>query len=209
MWYARPMRVDTEALARVKSILAESLRESEEPGRFKQEPTPLRSWDVDCPWCGAIGLLIVKAHPHWPQAFDGGFSCAKCHKTAMRNGQARDADAYGSALMGVLRDEAHVGFRQQIDIFKIRDADMSLLSGNKVMPARPYPGLASLVRDAFGGLDATGSIKPELREETCVIGNETLPLSTELRADVHQFYQESMTHAKESGHLAYALDQAP
>ena len=103
MWYARPMRVDTEALARVKSILAESLRESEEPGRFKQEPTPLRSWDVDCPWCGAIGLLIVKAHPHWPQAFDGGFSCAKCHKTAMRNGQARDADAYGSALMTARR----------------------------------------------------------------------------------------------------------
>ena len=46
------------------------------------------------------------------------------------------------------------------------------------------------------------------REEPVSSGIETLPLSPELRAEVHQFYQEAMTHAKESGHLAYALDQA-
>ena len=47
------------------------------------------------------------------------------------------------------------------------------------------------------------------REETGIIGNNTLPLSEELRAEVHQFYQESMRHARESGSLPYALSHAP
>ena len=83
------------------------------------------------------------------------------------------------------------------------------LRGEKIMPARPYPGIAALIGEAFSPREVTGSLKPYPREETGIIGNNTLPLSENLRAIVHQFYQESMTHARESGSLSYALSHAP
>lgn len=100
--------------------------------------------------------------------------------------------------------------RSERDAMMGRNPDpLDALRREKIMHARPFPGIASLVGEAFGPREVTGSLKPYPREETGIIGNNTLPLSEELRAEVHQFYQESMTHARESGSLPYALSHAP
>lgn len=208
MWYARPIRVDTEALARAKSITAETVRQCKDAGVIEQvvaaqEPTPVTNWDVSCPWCGAIALLKVRGRTREGR-FYGGFDCAECRVHRVQNGDAKDIDAYASAFMDLMREQASK------QAMMARNPDpLDALRREKIMHARPFPGIASLVGEAFGPCEVTGGLKPYPREETGIIGNNTLPLSEELRAIVYQFYQESMTHARESGSLPYALSHAP
>lgn len=181
-----------------------------------QEPTPVKNWDVSCPWCGAIALLKVRGRTREGR-FDGGFDCAECRVHRVQNGDARDIDAYASAFMDLMREQASK------QAMMARNPDpLDTLRGEQIMHARPFPGIASLVGEAFGArheqqardsriarhyaaLARRDNVTEPPREETDIIGNNTLPLSEELRAEVHQFYQESMTHARESGSLSYAL----
>lgn len=151
-----------------------------------QEPTPVKNWDVPCPWCGAIALLKVRGRTREGR-FDGGFDCAECRVHRVQNGDARDIDAYASAFMDLMREQA----------------------SKQAMMARNTDPLDILRAITQTPKTITGSLKPYPREETDIIGNNTLPLSEELRAEVHQFYQESMTHARESGSLPSALNNAP
>lgn len=160
-----------------------------------QEPTPVKNWDVSCPWCGAIALLKVRGRTREGR-FDGGFDCAECRVHRVQNGDARDIDAYASAFMDLMREQA---------------------SKQAMMARNPDP-LDTLRAMTQTPKIITGSLKPYMREDPNIValaraydvpGVHRIPLTANLRAEVQLFYQESMRHARESGSLPYALSHAP
>ena len=202
MWYAKPMRVNTEALARAKSIIAEAVRQCQESGTIEslvdeynaQEPTPVKNWDVSCPWCMSIALLKVRGRTK-NGMFEGFFRCDSCNQGSSIDGDAVSMDAYKDAFMSVVRERA---YKQTM---RAQNPDpLDTLRAITQPSKAPKKSLSEAFQSASAAALARAYEEP---------GAHTLPLSEELRAEVHQFYQESMTHARESGSLPYALSHAP
>lgn len=160
-----------------------------------QEPTPVKNWDVSCPWCGAIALLKVRGRTK-NGMFEGFFRCDSCNQGSSIDGDAVSMDAYKDAFMSVVRERAY----------------------KQTMMARNPDPLDTLRAMTQTPKIITGSLKPYPREDPNIVaparaydvpGVHRIPLTANLRAEVQLFYQESMRHARESGSLPYALSHAP